>query len=116
MRAEMPAELIFMLAILLTIGSLYLYGLIIKRLLQLVKATYLWIFPMVGGLLLLILVTVHLYRVLFYFPMLSTAGPADLFDLVIGSLQLARVESFLLLGAGIFSLIGGLWYYLVSSR
>ena len=116
MKADLPAELIFMLSILLTIASLCLYGLIIRRLLKLVKARYLWIFPMVGGFLLLMLVIVHLYRVLFYFPMLSTAGPADLFELVIGSLQLARVESFLLLGAGIFSLIGGLWYYLVSSR
>ena len=116
MRADLPAELIFMLAILLTIASLFLYGLIIKRLLKLVKAKYLWIFPMVAGFLLLILFVVHFYRVFFYSPLLSTAGPADLFELVIGSLQLARVESFLLLGAGVFSLVGGLWYYLVSSR
>jgi hypothetical protein len=53
---------------------------------------------------------------LFFFPMLGTAGPADLFELVIGSLSLARVESFLLFGSGIVSLVGGLLYYLASSR
>ena len=116
MKADLPAELIFLFAILLTTGALVLYGLIIRRLLTLVKAKYLWIFPMIGGLLLLALVVVHLYRMLFYFPMLGTAGPADLFDLIIGSLSLARVESFLLLAAGVVSLIGGLLYYLVSSR
>lgn len=116
MRPDLPAEFIFLCAILLTVGSLFLYGLIIKRLLILLKAKYIWIFPMVGGLLLLVLVVVHLYRMLFYFPMLGTAGPADLFDLVIGSLSLARIESFLLLGSGVIALIGGLLYYLASSR
>lgn len=116
MRPDLPAEFIFLCAILLTVGSLLLYGLIIKRLLSLLKAKHIWIFPMLGGFLLLILVIVHLYRMLFYFPMLGTAGPADLFELVIGSLSLARVESFLLFGSGIVSLIGGLLYYLASSR
>ena len=116
MRPDLIAELIFVCAILLTVGSLFVYGLIIKRLLSLLNKKYLWIFPMLGGLLLLILVIVHLYRMLFYFPMLGTAGPADLFELVIGSLSLARFESFLLLGSGIVSLVGGLLYYLASSR
>jgi len=31
-------------------------------------------------------------------------------------LSLARIESFLLLGAGIFSLIGGIAYYQASSK
>ena len=116
MRPDLAAELIFLCAILLTVGSLFLYGLIIKRLLMLLRAKHIWIFPMLGGLLLLILVVVHLYRMLVYFPMLGTAGPADLFALVIGSLSLARIESYLLFGSGIFSLVGGLVYYLISSR
>jgi hypothetical protein len=116
MKADLPAELIFLCAILLTVGSLILYGLIIRRLLALLRAKHIWIFPMLGGLILLILVAVHLYRMFFYFPMLGTAGPADLFELVVGSLSLARVESYLLLGAGAVSLVGGLLYYLVSSR
>lgn len=116
MRADLPAELIFLFAILLTIGALVLYGLIIRRLLTLIKTKYIWILPMLGGLILLVLVAVHLYRMLFYFPMLGTAGPADLYELIIGSLSLARIESFLLLGAGAVSLIGGLLYYLISSR
>lgn len=116
MRAELPAELIFVCAIILSVASLLLYGVIIKRLLVLVKVKYIWIFPLIGGLLLLALAIVHVYRVLFYFPLLGTAGPGDLFELIIGSLKLARVESFLLLGAGIFAMIGGLSYYLTSSK
>lgn len=116
MRADLPAELIFICAIIFTIGALLLYGMIIRRLLVLIKGRYIWIFPMLGGVLLLMLAAVHIYRVLFYFPLLGTAGPGDLYDLIIGSMSLARVESYLLLGSGILALIGGLSYYLTSSR
>ena len=116
MRPDLPAEMIFLFAILLTVASLSVYGLIIKRLLVLLKAKLIWIFPILAGFLLLVLVVVHLYRMLVYFPMLGTAGPADLFELVIGSLSLARIESFLLFGSGVFALIGGLLYYFASSR
>jgi hypothetical protein len=89
---------------------------IIKRLLVLIKGKFIWIFPVVAGTLLFVLAVVHIYRMLFYFPLLGMAGPADLFDLIIGSLILARIESFLLLGAGIVALIGGLLYYRASTR
>jgi hypothetical protein len=116
MRADLPAELIFTCAILLTVGSLVLYGMIIKRLLVLIERKHIWIFPMIAGILLLLLAIVHIYRMLFYFPLLGTAGPADLFELIVGSLSLARIESYLLLGAGIFALAGGLLYYRASSK
>jgi hypothetical protein len=116
MRADIPAEILFIVAILLTIVSLLIYGLIIKRLLTLIKAKGIWIFPIIASIILIALAIFHAYRMLFYFPMLGTAGPADLFDLVVGSLNLARIESFLLLGSGIFSLIGGVLYYLASTR
>ena len=116
MKADLPAEFIFIVAILLTVGSLFLYGMIIKRLLVLIKGKYIWIFPGVGGFLLFVLAIVHIYRMLFYFPLLGTAGPVDLFELIIGSLILARIESFLLLGAGIVSFVGGLLYYRASSK
>ena len=116
MRADLPAEFIFILAILLTVASLVLYGMIIKRLLLLIKGKLIWIFPLCAGFLLFVLAVVHVYRMLFFFPLLGMAGPADLFDLIIGSLILARIESFLLLGAGIFALVGGLLYYRASSR
>jgi hypothetical protein len=116
MRADLPAEFIFIVAILLTVASLFLYGMIIKRLLVLIKGKFIWIFPVVAGTLLFVLAVVHIYRMLFYFPLLGMAGPADLFDLIIGSLILARIESFLLLGAGIVALIGGLLYYRASTR
>ena len=116
MRADVPAEILFIVAIFLTIGSLFIYGLIIRRLLALIKAKGIWILPIIASIILIILAIFHIYRMLFYFPMLGTAGPADLFDLIVGSLNLARIEIFLLLGAGITALIGGLLYYRASTR
>jgi len=116
MRADIPAEIIFIVAILLTVVSLIIYGLIIKRLLVLIKGRGIWIFPVLAGILLIFLACVHIYRMLFYFPLLGTAGPSDLFDLIVGSLMLSRIESLMLLGAGICALIGGISYYAASSR
>ncbi|MBE0433115.1 hypothetical protein IBX73_06585 [candidate division WOR-3 bacterium] len=116
MRADLFAELIFTCAIILTVGSLLLYGLIIKRLLVLIKVRHIWIFPVISGMLLAGLAVVHSYRMLIYFPLLGTAGPGDLFELIIGSLRLARLESYLLLAAGVSALIGGVSYYLASSK
>lgn len=116
MRADIPAEILFIVAILLTIISLIIYGLIIKKLLVLIKSKGMWIFPIIGSIFLIVLAVFHVYRMLFYFPLLGTAGPADLFDLIVGSLSLSRIESFLLLGSGIFSLIGGILYYSASSK
>ncbi len=116
MRADIPAEMIFIVAILLTVVSLIMYGLIIKRLLVLIKSKGIWIFPVLAGVLLVCLALVHVYRMLLYFPLLGTAGPSDLFDLIVGSLVLSRIESLMLLGAGICALIGGVSYYAASSR
>ena len=116
MKADIPAEILFIIAIFLTIVSLLMYGMIIKRLLKLIQGKGIWVLPIIGGVLLLILAVFHIYRMLFYFPLLGTAGPGDLFDLIIGSLNLARIETFFLLGSGIFSLLGGLLYYSASSR
>lgn len=116
MRADIIAEVLFIVAIFLSIISLFVYGLIIKRLLVLIKGKGTWIFPVIGGLFLIVLAFVHIYRIVIYFPLLGTAGPGDLFDLIVGSLALARVESYLLLGAGLFPLIGGILYYRASSK
>jgi len=116
MRADIPAEILFIVAILLTIVSLIIYGLIIKKLLILINGKMIWIFPIIGSIFLIGLAVFHIYRIIFYFPLLETAGPADLFNLIVGSLSLTRSESFLLLGAGIFSLIGGIFYYRASSK
>jgi hypothetical protein len=116
MRADVFAELLFIVAIALAIVSLFIYGLIIKRLLVLIKGKGIWIFPIIASVCLIALAIFHIYRITFYFPLLSTAGPGDLFDLIVGSLSLARIESYLLLGSGIFALIGGVLYYKASSR
>jgi len=116
MKADIVAEILFIVAILLNVASLFIYGLIIRRLSVLVKGKAIWLFPVVASIGLMLLAMIHAYRMLFYAPMLSVAGPADLFDLIIGALSLMRVEAFLLLGAGIFALIGGFLYYHVSSK
>ena len=116
MRADIPAEILFIVAIFLMIASLFIYGLIIKRLSALIKTKGIWMLPMIASIILIILAIFHIYRMLFYFPLLGTAGPADLFDLIVGSLNLSRIEIFLLLGAGITALIGGLLYYRASTR
>ncbi|MGQ9816428.1 MAG: hypothetical protein ACUVQ3_00520 [bacterium] len=116
MRADMMAEAIFIVAILLAIVSLMIFSLILKRLLNLIGGKGIWVFPLIGSLFLIAMAIFHLYRIIFYFPLLSVAGPGDLFDLIIGSLKLARYESFLFLGAGIFPLIGGILYYRASSK
>uniref|UniRef100_A0A7C4XU50 Uncharacterized protein n=1 Tax=candidate division WOR-3 bacterium TaxID=2052148 RepID=A0A7C4XU50_UNCW3 len=116
MRADIFAEIIFIVAILLAIISLFIYGMIIKRLLALIQGRGIWVFPVIGGIFLILMAGLHIYRILFYFPLLGTAGPGDLFDLIIGSLNLSRLESFLLLGAGLFPLIGGVLYYTASSK
>ena len=116
MRPDIPAEVVFLAAILLTILSLIIYGMILKRLSKLITGKGVWIFPMIAGLFLIGLALFHIYRMLFYFPQLGTAGPADLYDLIIISLNLSRIESFLLLGAGVSSLIGGALYYAATSR
>jgi len=116
MRADIFAEIIFMVAILLAIISLIIFGIIIKRLLTLIGGRGIWIFPVIGSIFLIAVAVLHIYRIVFYFPLLSTAGPGDLFDLIIGSLALARYESFLFLGAGLFPLIGGILYYSASSK
>ena len=116
MRPDIPAEILFIAALLLTIVALVFYGMIVKRLLILIKRKGIWIFPIIAAVFLLVLAIFHVYRMLFYFPLLGTAGPADLFDLIVGSLSLSRIESYLLLGSGLFSLIGGVLYYAASSK
>ncbi len=116
MRADIFAEIIFMVAVLLAIVSLIIFGLILKRLLNLIGGKGIWILPVIGCLFLIGVAVFHIYRIVFYFPLLSVAGPGDLFDLIIGSLSLAQFESWLFLGAGLFPLIGGILYYSASSK
>uniref|UniRef100_A0A7V0Z712 Uncharacterized protein n=1 Tax=candidate division WOR-3 bacterium TaxID=2052148 RepID=A0A7V0Z712_UNCW3 len=116
MRPDIIAEIVFMVAILLAIISLIIFGMILKRLLNLIGGKGIWVFPIIGSIFLIAVAGFHIYRMIFYFPLLSVAGSGDLFDLIIGSLGLARYESFLFLGAGLFPLIGGILYYFASSK
>ncbi len=116
MRADILAEIIFMVAILFAIVSLVVFGLILRRLLNLIGGKGIWIFPVIGCVFLIAVAVFHIYRIVFYYPLLSVAGPGDIFDLIVRSLALARYESFLFFGAGLFPLIGGILYYSASSK
>ncbi len=116
MKPDIPAEAMFIGAILLTILSLIIYGMILKRLSQLISGKAIWIFPLIGCLALIGVAVFHIYRIFFYSSQLETAAPAALLDLIIISLSLSRMESLFLFGAGLFSLLGGLLYYSATSR
>lgn len=115
MRPNIGGEFLFLIAIFLLILSFVIYGLIIKRLLVLIKKGGIWVLPILSALGLVLAVIFHLYRILFYFPKLGQAS-GDLFELIIGSLRLVRLENILLLFSGVLVLICGALYYRWSSR
>ncbi len=115
MRPDVGAEIIFLAGILLLTISFIIYGRIIKRLLALIQKKGIWILPFFSAIGLLLVAIFHLYRILFYFPRLGQAS-GDLFELIIGSLEMVRLENIFLFGAGFLALICGWLYYSWSSR
>jgi hypothetical protein len=115
MRPDAGAEIVFLLSIFLLAVSFVIYGLIIKRLLNLIKKKGIWILPVLSALGLFLVAIFHLYRILYYFPKLARAS-GDLFELIIGSLRMARLENTFLCGAGFLVLVCGWLYYTWSSR
>ncbi|RKX70409.1 hypothetical protein DRP53_05075 [candidate division WOR-3 bacterium] len=116
MRVNIPVELIFTIAVLVLAVSLILYGLIIKRLLVLIRKGSIWLFPLISAAILIIQLLIHSYRMISYFPRLGTAGRFDFFPLIVGSFSLGRWEAFLFLIAGILSVVTGFLYYHWSTR
>ena len=82
MKINIQMEIIFAVGIILFTLSILIYGAILKRLLGLVGRKGIWIFPVIGGILLLFGAGIHFYRILFYSDALSHADPADLFPLL----------------------------------
>ena len=116
MEINIPYELIFAVGIILFSISLYIYGLIIRRLLGLIEKKGIWVFPMIAVLFLLYGAGMHFFTVFFYSDALSHADPSDLFPLIVAMLKNGSWEAFGILIAGVISLLGSGIYYRWTSR
>lgn len=110
MRPNLYGEILFAVGILLFALSIIIYGLILKRLLKLIRKANIWIFPFLGGIVLIIGTFLHFVRVGFSLPALRAADPGDLFPLIVNSLRMGTYESISILLAGLLSLLGGIVY------
>jgi len=110
MRINIYGEIFFAVGILLFALSIMVYGLILKRLLKLIRKPAIWIFPFFGGIVLVIGTFLHFVRVGFFFPALRAADPGDLFTLIVDSLRMGTYESVSILAAGFLSLLAGIVY------
>jgi len=111
MKINIQMEMIFAVGIILFTISILIYGAILKRLLGLVGRKGIWIFPVIGGILLLLGAGIHFYRIFFYSDALSHADPADLFPLIVGMLQHSTYEAGAIFLAGLLALLGSGIYY-----
>ncbi|MBE9512354.1 MAG: hypothetical protein IMY71_15890 [Bacteroidetes bacterium] len=116
MRPNIFAEILFAVGILLFAFSFIVNGLIIKRLLKIIRKTGIWVFPFMGGIVLIIGTFLHFVKVGFFFPALRAADPGDLFILIVNSLKIGTYESISILVAGVLSLLGGIIYNVWTSH
>jgi hypothetical protein len=116
MRINIFAEIVFAIGILLFALSIIFHGIIIKRLLKLIRKGGIWIFPFLGGIALIVGTFLHFIRVGVFFPALRAADPGDLFPLIVNSLKIGTYESMSILIAGFLSLIGGIVYNIWTSH
>ncbi len=116
MKVDIPFEILFAIGILIFTMSLYIYGLIIKRLLPLIEKKGIWILPVIGSIFLVFSAVIHFYRVLIFGRNLSVADPSDLFPLIKGMLRANSFEAYSILGAALLTLIGITIYYRWISR
>ncbi|MCK4234476.1 hypothetical protein KAU34_06800 [candidate division WOR-3 bacterium] len=116
MRPNIFAEILFAVGILLFAFSFIVNGLIIKRLLKIIRKTGIWVFPFMGGIVLIIGTFLHFVKVGFFFPALRAADPGDLFILIVNSLKIGTYESISILAAGVLSLLGGVIYNVWTSH
>ncbi|RKZ24027.1 hypothetical protein DRQ23_01415 [bacterium] len=111
MRINVPLEMIFVLGTLLLTVSLLIYGGIIKKILILIGKKGIWVFPIIGGIVLLIAAILHIYRIFNFGMLLSHADPGDLFPLIIGMLQMKSFEAWTIFLAGVLGLLGSGIYF-----
>ncbi|MEW6687289.1 MAG: hypothetical protein AB1393_13975 [Candidatus Edwardsbacteria bacterium] len=106
MEVSIPAELVFAIAVFLFAYSLFLYGGILKRLLQLIRhPAGIWIFPIVGAIILLLAALFHFLPLTIY-PRLDPSRTDQLMKIC----QDRSVEAVGIFLAGLVSLFAA-WIY-----
>lgn len=116
MRISLPLEFMFATGMLLLTISLFIYGTIIKKLLVLIEKKGIWIMCIFAGIVLLSGTFIHFYRITYFGKLLSHVDPEDLFPLLLDMLKYTSVESWIILAAGLISLIGSGVYFRWISR
>jgi len=86
MKILYPAEMLFAVAILLFSASLFYAGLILKRLLKLIRKGGIWLFPVIGSVTLVIGSIMHFIRLFGFLPGLAHAEPYDILPLLMTSI------------------------------
>ncbi len=108
---------IFLAEVLLTIGivlfsfSLFIFGMIIRRLLRMIKRHGIWTLLMLGSVLLLAGAVVHIIKLSVYFPALARTEPYKLLPLIATTMKVGTIEALMILLAGIFTIIASLIYF-----
>lgn len=116
MRINLPLEFLFAIGMFLLTISLFIYATIIKRLLVLIEKKGIWIMFVLSGIVLLFGTFIHFYRITYFGKLLSHVDPEDLFPLLLQMLKFTSVESWIILAAGLISLIGSGVYFRWISR
>ncbi len=111
MRILFTAEILLTIGIILFAASLFFSGLIIKRLLKMIRRKGIWILLMIGTLFMLIGSIVHIIKLTVYFPALAASTPYDLLPLIAKTMQVGTLEACMILLAGIFAIVASLIYF-----
>ncbi len=111
MRIIFPAEILLTIGIILFSISLFFAGLIIKRLLKIIRHRGIWILLIVGSVFLFLGSIVHIVKLTVYFPALAASTPYDLLPLIAQTMQVGTVEASMILIAGIFTIVTSLIYF-----
>ncbi len=116
MRFDLRAEIIFFVSILLFVFALFYYTRILTRLLKLIgKPRFVSSFPVIAGLLFLIILIVHGIKMIYIYPRLAIAG-LDLYNLLVLSFKINFLENLLFLIAGFFTFLTSVIYVTWISR
>jgi len=116
MKIVFAAELLLAIGMVLFSASLFISGLIVKRLLKLIRKQGIWIMQIAGGVLVLAGAIVHIVKLAVYFPALARSNPYDLLPQIATTMQVGAVESLMVLFAGFFAIVSSLIYFGWTNR
>jgi len=116
MKTIFAAELLLAIGMVLFSVSMFISGLIVRRLLKLIRKQGIWIMQILGGALVLAGAIVHIVKLAVYFPALARSNPYDLLPQIATTMQVGAVESLMVLFAGFFAIISSLIYFGWTNR